>query len=921
MSLSPSVGARPRALAVLAALFAVASAHAQCPSVIRVPEDAASINAAVAQVCAGTTAEIVVGPGSWTAHVTPVAGASIVVRGTDRANTIIFPGGTGGRFTTVPYGSAVRFVDATLRNGGSGLSEFWVSFERCDVVQCAGIFFPESASVLETQFIDCLAGSPYYGILYLQADTTVARCSFIRCARPLRVWGDGGANGHLIQDCTFQACTDTHITVSSSCCSYGANRARIERCTFDDTTGGSGAAIIFDAFQAAGAQTPVLDIVDCVFRGIGQGTSSSAGGAVRIGARDYTSSMSSTTITGSSFIGCRAGTGGAIYVRKNQPVALSGCTFTGNSATVGSGGALAQEFGGSSQQLSASNCSFVGNTAAGDGGALKLSGWSGIATMSGCSFQSNSASGYGGAVHVDRTQATATNCQFGGNASSGQGGGYFQFMGTTNLDLCSFVANQASQGAALRLYSFNTSQVQSCTFAGNIANSAGAVWITQDCTSAIQGCTFEDNASSGPHALEVDGPGSVVTVTGCAIRSEPSTSGSTPKAIGLTASASLTVSSTSICGSGVPAWTGAVTDGGGNCVVESCADTDGNGIADACQVVSVPGDFGTIQQAIDATAKGEFRIVSVGPGTYAGPIQFNGKAVLVRGAGAGVTILQGTGGARSSVVRFTGGEPITAGLEGITVRGGQTGSPFPGNPAVLVGGGVFGFNSAASIRDCIIEQNASGFGGGAYFWFSTGSIERTVLRLNTASADGGGLQAYGGALRCTDVSIVDNDANSRGGGMHLVEGVPVLTRVSVTSNGSNNIAGGISWVPQGVAASRLVLDACTVTDNVANVSEGGISCVDDSGGAKLDLRGTRVCANVPVPNVAGPYVADASSEVCDCIADITLDGLVNGADLAGLLSAWGTDGGPTPRADCNRDGTVDGSDLGIVLGGWGTCAP
>ena len=58
MSLSPSVGARPRALAVLAALFAVASAHAQCPSVIRVPEDAASINAAVAQVCAGTTAEI-----------------------------------------------------------------------------------------------------------------------------------------------------------------------------------------------------------------------------------------------------------------------------------------------------------------------------------------------------------------------------------------------------------------------------------------------------------------------------------------------------------------------------------------------------------------------------------------------------------------------------------------------------------------------------------------------------------------------------------------------------------------------------------------------------------------------------------------------------------------------------------------------
>ncbi len=920
MSLSPSVGARPRALAVLAALFAVASAHAQCPSVIRVPEDAASINAAVAQVCAGTSAEIVVGPGSWTAHVTPVAGASIVVRGTDRAGTIIFPGGTNGRFTTVPYGSAVRFVDATLRNGGSGLSESWVSFERCDVVQCAGIFFPESASVLDTQFIDCSSSTPY-GILYLQADTTVARCSFIRCTRALRVWGDGGGNGHLIQDCTFQACNDAHITVSTSCCSYGANRARIERCTFDDTTGGSGAAIIFDAFQAAGAQTPVLDIVDCVFRGIGHGTSNSAGGAVRIGARDYTGPMSSTTITGSSFIGCRAGIGGAIYVRKNQPVALSGCTFTGNSATAGPGGALAQEFGGYSQQLSASYCSFVGNTAAGDGGALKLSGWSGIATMSGCSFQSNSASGYGGAVNVDRTQATATNCQFGGNSSSGEGGGYFQSMGTTDLDLCSFVANQASQGAALRLYLFNTSQVQSCTFAGNIANSSGAVSITQDCTSGIQGCTFEDNTSSGAHALDVRGPGSVVTMAGCTIRSEPSDGGSTPQAIWLSAPASLSVTSTSICGSGVPAWTGAVTDGGGNCVVESCADTDGNGIADACQVVSVPGDFGTIQQAIDATPKGEFRIVSVGPGSYAGPILFHGKAVLVRGAGAGATILQGSGGARSSVVRFTGGEPSTAGLADVTVRGGQSGTPFPGNPSVLVGGGVFGFNSSASIRDCIVEQNASGFGGGAYFWQCSAQVERTIFRSNSASADGGGLQSYGGSLFMVDSALLDNYANSRGGALHLVEGLPVLTRVAVTNNDSNNLAGGVSWVPQGAAGSRLLLDDCEITGNVADVAEGGIGCVDDGSGATLELRGTRVCTNLPRPNVAGLYIADAASEVCDCIADITLDGVVNGIDLAALLSAWGSDGGLTPRADCNRDGLVDGADLGIVLGGWGTCAP
>jgi len=334
----------------------------------------------------------------------------------------------------------------------------------------------------------------------------------------------------------------------------------------------------------------------------------------------------------------------------------------------------------------------------------------------------------------------------------------------------------------------------------------------------------------------------------------------------------------------------------------------------------VPGDYGTIQQAIDATPKGGFRIVSVAPGVYAGPILFHGKAVLVRGAGAGATILQGSGGARTSVVRFTGGEPSTAGLADLTVRGGQSGTPYPGDPSVLVGGGVFGFNSAAGIRDCIIENNAAGFGGGAYLLQCSTQVERTVFRLNSAAADGGGLQAYGGAVSMVDSALLDNYSNSRGGALHLVEGLPVLTRVTVTNNVSNNLAGGLSWVPQGVTASRLVLDDCEITGNVANVAQGGIGCVDAGAGAKLELRGTRVCNHLPRPNIAGPYSADAASEVCDCAADITLDGIVNGIDLAALLSAWGSNGGPQPRADCNRDGLVDGADLSIVLGGWGTCS-
>ncbi len=47
--------------------------------------------------------------------------------------------------------------------------------------------------------------------------------------------------------------------------------------------------------------------------------------------------------------------------------------------------------------------------------------------------------------------------------------------------------------------------------------------------------------------------------------------------------------------------------------------------------------------------------------------------------------------------------------------------------------------------------------------------------------------------------------------------------------------------------------------------------------------------------------------------DLDGDGLVNGSDLAQILSAWGT---ATQPADINVDGIVDGLDLATVLANW-----
>ena len=68
---------------------------------------------------------------------------------------------------------------------------------------------------------------------------------------------------------------------------------------------------------------------------------------------------------------------------------------------------------------------------------------------------------------------------------------------------------------------------------------------------------------------------------------------------------------------------------------------------------------------------------------------------------------------------------------------------------------------------------------------------------------------------------------------------------------------------------------------------------------------------------AGTDPADALSHPIVCVGDISgADRIVNGADLATLLSSWGTSGG---IADLNRDGFVDGADLAALLSGWGPC--
>jgi hypothetical protein len=64
---------------------------------------------------------------------------------------------------------------------------------------------------------------------------------------------------------------------------------------------------------------------------------------------------------------------------------------------------------------------------------------------------------------------------------------------------------------------------------------------------------------------------------------------------------------------------------------------------------------------------------------------------------------------------------------------------------------------------------------------------------------------------------------------------------------------------------------------------------------------------------------NAIPDSCECIADLFVDGQVNGADLGALLAFWGPVNPALSSADINRDGNVNGADLGYLLNAWGPC--
>jgi len=345
----------------------------------------------------------------------------------------------------------------------------------------------------------------------------------------------------------------------------------------------------------------------------------------------------------------------------------------------------------------------------------------------------------------------------------------------------------------------------------------------------------------------------------------------------------------------------------GNCMDRLTATTDQAydvGVLDvgfhylhASETFTVPGDFGTIQAAINAALTGD--VINVGPGTYPENISFLGKNVVVQStAGPDVTIIDGTDS--GAVATFAGGETRDAVLRGFTLTGGLN-SPsgggvycsgsepilteivFLANQASDAGGGFYCIDGEPLIDHCTFIDNVS-YAGGAVFASGTSAIVieygvfvnnwgalsagdvgadgHTSVTMDHCSSYGAMAGSYGGSgLALFNTSKVDMDngiiAFGAGGPAVALYGSAIadIACTDIFGNAGGDWTGGI--------AGYLGVDG--------NFSADPLYC--DGPGGVLNIDGSSPCApyNNPGCGLVGALLDPCPVRVIDVNAEGTGD--------------------------------------------------
>jgi len=271
------------------------------------------------------------------------------------------------------------------------------------------------------------------------------------------------------------------------------------------------------------------------------------------------------------------------------------------------------------------------------------------------------------------------------------------------------------------------------------------------------------------------------------------------------------------------------------------------------QVLYVPSDYQTIQQAIDVALCHD--TVLVADGTYTGPgnrgIDLLGKAITVKSEdGPENCIIDCETLGRGFNIRS--GESSNSILEGFTIKNGKSST---------YGGGIYCSDSRPMIRNCILENNRAlwggggmgvynlsqptmlncvfrnnrvvgqgmnpGYGGGISTFYTNPTLINCIFVGNSAG-NGGGMGNYNGSQpKLVNCLFFDNTASSDGGAIKNHNGYPELTNCTLVGNRASQ-GGGIQDF-----YSRSILRNCVLWANSDNAGTGQRSQIYKNSGVPV----------------------------------------------------------------------------------------
>jgi hypothetical protein len=427
----------------------------------------------------------------------------------------------------------------------------------------------------------------------------------------------------------------------------------------------------------------------------------------------------------------------------------------------------------------------------GTGGGMRCT--AGSPTIINCIFLDNNASIEGGGMDVSAGSPTLINCQFIGN--SGQwGGGFNSSAFSSTLINCTFIGNDASvEGGGLRLEGAGIVAIN-CTFSGNTSPAGGAVYCNGAVNGTLTNCILWGNSDS------IGGNTSGLSVTFSDVEGGFVGTGNidTDPLFLDAAGGDLRLGACSLAvdagdNDAVPVGTTTDLDGNARFVDDAGVIDSGNGTPPVVDmgayerqmdsvpaVVGVPGDFATIQAAINASCDGGEVVVADGTHTGVGnkDLDLGGKAITVRSASGNpsLCIIDCEGSGRG--FNFQSGETAEAKVIGFTITGGAAS-----------GGGIRCNSAAPTIVNCVFDAN-DGIGSGGGVRNKEGDPTFVNCRfIGNDAVRGGGIFSDKGNVTLINCTFLANDA-PKGGGLY-VKGTPGLVTVTnCTMSGNTSLDGG-----------------------------------------------------------------------------------------------------------------------------------